>query len=84
MSFLRKRKKKPKPAREAELVTAVKHPKKRKVTPVEVKFLAIDALSAGITSSEVCELIGVGNSALGKGRACTWWEDRQRGLQKQT
>jgi transposase-like protein len=35
---------------------------------VEVKLLAIDALKAGITSSEVCELIGVSNSALGKWR----------------
>lgn len=33
-----------------------------------VKLLAIDALKAGITSSEVCELIGVSNSALGKWR----------------
>jgi transposase-like protein len=68
MSFLRKRKKKPKPAREAEATAPVKHPKKGKVTPVEVKLLAIDALKAGISSSEVCELIGVSNSALGKWR----------------
>jgi transposase InsO family protein len=68
MSFLRKRKKRPKPARAAEATAAVRHPKKRKVTPVEVKLLAIDALKAGISSWEVCELIGVSNSVLGKWR----------------
>ena len=47
MSFFRKRKKRPKPAREAETTAPVKHDKKRKVTPVEVKLLAIDALKAG-------------------------------------
>jgi transposase InsO family protein len=67
MSFLRKRKKRKAPAPEAE-TASVKHPKKRKITPVEVKLLAIDALKAGIASSEVCELIGVHNSALGKWR----------------
>ena len=35
---------------------------------MEVKLLAMDALKAGIPSSEVCELIGVSNSALGKWR----------------
>ncbi len=68
MSFFRKRKKRSKPAREAETTATVKHPKKRKVTPVEVKLLAIDALKAGISASEVCELIGVSSSALGKWR----------------
>jgi len=68
MSFLRKRKKRKRPAPEAETIAPVKHAKKRKVTPVEVKLLAIDALKAGIASSEVCELIGVSNSALGKWR----------------
>ena len=66
MAFLRKRKKRLKPAREAETTAPVRHPKKRKVTPVEVKLLAIDALKAGITSSEVCELIGVSISIIGK------------------
>jgi transposase InsO family protein len=68
MSFLRKRKKRKRPALEAETTAPGKHRKKRKVTPVEVKLLAIDALKAGITSSEVCELIGVSNAALGKWR----------------
>jgi hypothetical protein len=60
MSFFRKRKKRPKPARQTETTAAVKRPKKQKVTPVEVKLLAIDALKAGIPPSEVCELIGLG------------------------
>jgi transposase-like protein len=68
MSFLSKRKRRPKPALEAEATVPVKHPKKRKVTPVEVKLLAIDALKAGIPSSEICDLIGVSHSALGKWR----------------
>jgi len=68
MSFFGKRKKRKSSAPEAETTAGVKHPKKRKVTPVEVKLLAIDALKAGIPSSEVCELIGVTNSALGKWR----------------
>jgi transposase-like protein len=68
MSFLRKRKKRKRPAPEAETIAPVKYPKKRKATPVEVKLLAIDALKAGIPSSEVCELIGVSHSALGKWR----------------
>jgi transposase InsO family protein len=55
------------PAPEIEGAT-IKHPKKRKITPVEVKLLAIDALKAGIASSEVCALIGVSHSALGKWR----------------
>jgi transposase-like protein len=67
MSFIRRRKKRVKPVREVE-PTTVKTPKKRKVTPVEVKRLAMDALKAGIPSVEVCELIGVSNSALGKWR----------------
>jgi transposase InsO family protein len=66
MSFLRRGKKRKRSAPEVETTLAVKHQKKRKVTPVEVKLLAIDALKAGIPSSEVCELIGVSNSALGK------------------
>ena len=53
MSFFGKRKKRKSSAPEAETTAAVKHPKKRKVTPVEVKLLAIDALKAGIPSSEV-------------------------------
>ena len=68
MSFLRRGKKRKRPASEVEITPPVKHPKKRKITPVEVKLLAIDALKAGIPSSEVCELIGVSNSALGKWR----------------
>jgi transposase InsO family protein len=68
MSFFRKRKKRPKPARQTETTAAVKRPKKQKVTPVEVKLLAIDAVKAGITPSEVCEFIGVSGSALGKWR----------------
>ena len=67
MSFILRRKKRAKPLREAE-PTAVKSPRKRKVTPVEVKILAMDALKAGMPSSEVCELIGVSSSALGKWR----------------
>ena len=68
MSFFVKRRKRKRATPEAESSSAVKHSKKRKVTPVEVKLLAIDALKAGIPSSEVCELIGVTNSALGKWR----------------
>ena len=68
MSFLRRGKKRKRPAPEVETTTPAKHPKKRKVTPVEVKLLAIDALKAGIPTTEVCELIGVSNSALGKWR----------------
>ena len=68
MSFFRKRKKRSKPEREVEASSRVKHPKKRKVTPVEVKILAIDALRAGIAPSEVCDLVGVSSSALGKWR----------------
>lgn len=66
MSFFRKRKKRQKPERESETPSRVRHPKKGKVMPVEVKLLAIDALKAGIPPSEVCDLIGVSNSALGK------------------
>ena len=68
MSFFGKRRRRKRPTSEAETAAAVKHPKKRKVTPVQIKLLAIDALKAGIASSEVCELIGVTNSALGKWR----------------
>ena len=68
MLFLGRGKKRKRPAPEAETTAPVQHPKKRKVTPAEVKLLAIDALKAGIPSSEVCELIGVSNSALGKWR----------------
>ena len=68
MSFLRKGKKRKRSVPEAEAASPIKHPKKRKVTPVEVKLLAIDALKAGIPSSEVCDLIGVSSSAIGKWR----------------
>ena len=67
MSLIRRRKKRKRPASEIE-AAPVKSPKKRKITPVEVKLLAMDALKAGIPSSEVCDLIGVSNSALGKWR----------------
>ena len=33
-----------------------------------MKLLAVDALEAGLTSSEVCEPVGVSNSALAKWR----------------
>ena len=67
MSFLRMRKKRLKRTTEAE-TAPIKQIKKRKATPVEVNLLAIDALKAGITPSELCELTGVSNSALGKWR----------------
>ncbi len=62
MSFLRRRKRRSRPAPQVEASTT-KQPKKRKVFPVEVKLLAIDALEAGLSPSEVCELVGVSNSA---------------------
>ena len=66
MSFLRKRKKRERPAPEAE-TTPIKHPKKRKVTPVEVKLLTINALKAGIQrnqsllDSRLCGSDGLGD-----------------------
>jgi transposase InsO family protein len=67
MSFLRRRKNKVKVAPKEESTT-YKPPKKRKTYPPEVKLLAIDAMEAGLTMSEVGELIGVSGSALGKWR----------------
>lgn len=44
MSFLRRGKKRKRTTPKVETTPPVKHTKKRKVTPVEVKLLAIDAL----------------------------------------
>jgi len=67
MSFLRRKKRKSRPApREASLPTTPA--KKRKVVPVEVKLLAVDALAVGLSSAEVCELVGVSYSALANWR----------------
>lgn len=38
--------------------------RKRKVLPVEVKLLAMDAMEAGLTRGEVCELVGVRGSSI--------------------
>jgi transposase InsO family protein len=81
MSFLRKRKKRKITTPEIKGAT-IKHPKKRKITPVEVKLLAMDALKAGIPSSEFCDLIGVSSSALGKWRKL-YQEGGERALTRQ-
>lgn len=81
MSFWRKRKKKSvstSVASDRETRTV----KKRKVLPVEVKLLAIDAVEAGLTCAEVCELVGVSNSALANWRKL-YLEGGEKALMRQ-
>lgn len=56
--------------------------KKRKVVPVEVKLLAMEALEAGLTHTEVCELLGVGISTVGHWRKL-YADGGERALMKQ-
>ena len=59
MAFLRRKMKRPKPT-PPEVSPAPRSSKKRKIFPVEVKLLAVDALHVGLTLGEVAKLIGVG------------------------
>jgi len=56
--------------------------KKRKLVPVEVKLLAMEALEAGLTHAEVCELLGVGISTVSHWRKL-YAEGGERALMKQ-
>lgn len=62
MAFWRRRKEKVGASVEAAQPARVG--RKRKVLPVEVKLLAMDAMEAGMTSGEVCELVGVSPSSI--------------------
>lgn len=51
-----------------ETAPVAKSGKRRKVLPMEVKLLAIDALEAGLTTAEVSDLVGASPAALAKWR----------------
>jgi len=63
MAFWNKRKEKVVCA-PAEGVAQARVGRKRKMLPVEVKLLAMDAIEAGMTSGDVCELVGVSPSSI--------------------
>ena len=67
MAFLRRKKKRQTPTLEETSRTS-RSGKRRRVFPVEVKLLAVDALHAGLTLREVADLVGVSSSTLGKWR----------------
>jgi transposase InsO family protein len=67
MAFLH-RKKKRRGSSPQETASPVRVGKKRKICPVEVKLLAVDALQAGLTAAEVSELVGVSATALARWR----------------
>ena len=56
--------------------------RKRKLVPVEVKLLAMEALEAGMTHTEACELLGVGISTVSHWRKL-YTEGGERALMKQ-
>jgi len=67
MAFLRRKKRRSR-GTPREDTPAAKSVNKRKVFPVEVKILAIEALEAGLGPGEVSELLGAGSSTIVKWR----------------
>ena len=62
MSFLRRRRKR----RTASVGSSSpgKSTKKRKIFPAELKMLAVEALEAGLSPTEVSEIVGSGGSTV--------------------
>jgi len=81
MAFFKKRKKRTRRTSELSLSPATSV-KKRKTFPTVVKILAVDALEAGLSQTEVSEIVGAGASTLAKWRRL-YLEGGEKALMRQ-